>query len=271
MLDSGIYLRDLLTDDSFRGRPRRVRDGNRESMALRRLSRSFAAQPESVLQELANTAVEFCGADGAGISLEEPERDSFRWVVVAGSFSKYLDGRAPRHFSPCGACIDSGRPQLFRASKLYYDRLGVPARPVTDGVMIPWSTESLNGTLWAVSHTSDAAFDEEDYALLSSLADFASIIVRHQHHQRLLHESAKAVAVAEMAHHLAHRINNPLQSLTNTLFLARHDPANAQAYLEQAESDLALLSAQVATLLDVSIAAVQTRRVPTDVLPPLVV
>ncbi|SEF59382.1 hypothetical protein SAMN05421819_0525 [Bryocella elongata] len=259
-------MRDLLTDDSFRARPRRVREGNRESIALRRLSRSFAEQPDSVLQELVNTAVEFCGADGAGISLEEPERRSFRWVVVAGSLSRYLDDRASRHVSPLGSLIESSRPQLFRVSKPEIDHLGVMGRPVTDGVLIPWATTALKGTLWAVSHTSETAFDEEDYALLSSLADFASIIVRYQHHQRLLHESGKAIAVAEMAHRLAHRINNPLQSLTNTLFLARSDAANAPKYLEQAEADLARLSAQVATLLEVSTAAARPKVAASDLL-----
>jgi signal transduction histidine kinase len=180
-------------------------------------------------------------------------------VVVAGSFSRYLGGRTPRYYSPCGTCVDSGRPQLYRVTQPYYDHLGVTADPITDGVLIPWSTESLRGTLWAVSHSSETAFDVDDFALLSSLADFAAIILRHQHHERLLRDSEKAMAVAEMAHRLAHRINNPLQSLTNTLFLARHDVVNATQYLEQAETDLARLSAQVATLLDGSIQAVHSR------------
>jgi hypothetical protein len=252
-LDSGMHLRDLLTDEAFFDRPRKARAENRESVALRRLSRLFAEKPESVLQELVNTAVEYCGADSAGISLEEPERDTFRWVVIAGSFAPYLDGRTPRRYSPCGTCLDSGRPQLYRVTKPYYDYLGVKAEPITDGVLIPWCTESVRGTLWAVSHTSDSVFGVDDYALLASLADFAAIILRHQRHQRLLRDSEKAVAVAEMAHRLAHRINNPLQSLTNTLFLARCDGDNAQQYLEQAEMDLARLSAQVAKLLDVSV------------------
>jgi hypothetical protein len=227
-LDSGMHLRDLLTDEAFFDRPRKARAENRESVALRRLSRLFAEKPESVLQELVNTAVEYCGADSAGISLEEPERDTFRWVVIAGSFAPYLDGRTPRRYSPCGTCLDSGRPQLYRVTKPYYDYLGVKAEPITDGVLIPWCTESVRGTLWAVSHTSDSVFGVDDYALLASLADFAAIILRHQRHQRLLR-------------------------LTNTLFLARCDGDNAQQYLEQAEMDLARLSAQVAKLLDVSV------------------
>jgi len=251
-LDTGMYLRDLLTDEQFRARQAKCRDRNREAIALRRLSRLFAEEPELVLQELVNTAVEFCGADSAGISLEEPESGTFRWIVVAGSFAQYLGGRTPRNYSPCGTCLDSGRPQLYRVTKPFYDHLGVTAEPIVDGMLIPWSNEFLRGTLWAVSHASDQAFCSEDYDLLNSLADFASIILRHQHQQTLLRESERARGIAEMANRMAHRINNPLQSLTNTIFLAQHSGDDIRDHLAQAEKDLLRLSQQVATLLNVS-------------------
>jgi hypothetical protein len=251
-LDSGFVLRDLLTDSEFPSRAAKTRNANRESMALRRLSRLFAEKPESVLQELVNTAVEFCGAESAGISLEEPDGGTFRWIVVAGSFAQYLGGRTPRHYSPCGTCLDSGRPQLYRVTKPYYDYLGVTAAPIIDGMLIPWSNEFMRGTLWAVSHASAEAFSFEDYELLNGLADFASIILRHQHQEKLLRESERTKGVTEMAHQLAHRINNPLQSLTNTIFLARHGKDNVEEYLVQAEADLQRLSQQVAKLLNLS-------------------
>lgn len=251
--DTGMHLRDLLADEDFRRREKKKREPNRESVALRRLSRLFAESPESVLQELVNTAVEFCGADSSGISLEEPERGTFRWIVIAGSFAPYLEGRTPRNYSPCGTCLDTGRPQLYRVTKPYYDHLGVKAEPIIDGMLIPWSNEFLRGTLWAVSHSSNESFSSEDYELLSSLADFASIVLQHQHQQKLLRENERTRASAEMAHKLAHRINNPLQSLTNTIFLARHGKENIEEYLVQAEIDLEHLSQQVAKLLNTSI------------------
>lgn len=151
---------------------------NRESMALRRLSRLFAEKPEAVLQELVKSAVEFCGAESAGIPLEEPENGTFRWIVVSGSFAQYLGARTLRNYSPCGTCLDSGRAQLYQVTKPYYDHLGVTAEPINDGMLIPWSNEFMCGTLWAVSHASAEAFSSEDYELLNSLADFASIILR---------------------------------------------------------------------------------------------
>ena len=260
--DTGMYLRDLLGDEAFAKRQKK-RDPNRESLALRRLSRLFAEAPELVLQELVNTAVTDCGADSAGISLEEQQNGTFRWIAVAGSFAPYLNGRTERNYSPCGTCLDSGRAQLYQVTKPFYDHLGVTAEPIIDGMLIPWKNEFLSGTLWAVSHSSPEAFCPEDYQLLSSLADFASIIVRHQHQQELLRKSEKARAEAEMANKLAHSINNPLQSLTNTLFLAQRseDPGE---YLEQAESDLAALSKQVAGLLSESLNLHPRSAVPTE-------
>jgi hypothetical protein len=41
-------------------------------------------------------------------------------------------------------------------------------------------------------------------------------------------------ATAGMAHKLAHRINNPLQSLTNTIFLARHGKNDVEEHFVQA-------------------------------------
>jgi GAF domain len=251
-IDSGFVLRDLLTDSDFPRRATKPRNTNRESMALRRLSRLFAEKPESVLQELVDIAVEFCEAQSAGISLEEPENGTFRWIVVAGSFAQYLGGRTPRNYSPCGTCLDSGRPQLYRVMKPYYDHLGVTAEPINDGMLIPWSNEFMRGTLWAVSHASAETFSSDDYELLNSLADFVSIILRHQYQEKLLRENERTKGVAEMAHKLAHRINNPLQSLTNTIFLARQGKDNAEEYLVQAEADLQRLSQQVAKLLNLS-------------------
>jgi DNA-binding PucR family transcriptional regulator len=62
-LESGMELRDLLADEAFRRRKQRLRDPARESVALRRLCRVFAEDPESALQELVNVAVEFCHAN----------------------------------------------------------------------------------------------------------------------------------------------------------------------------------------------------------------
>jgi hypothetical protein len=247
-----MELRDLLHDEHFPHRKKSPADPDRESVALRRLARTFAGNPELVLQELVDLAVQFCGADSAGISLEESNETPewrFRWVAVAGSFEKYLYGTTPRHYSPCGTCLDSGRPQLYRVTKPYYDYLGVVAEPITDGILIPWMSDDLRGTLWAVAHHSDEAFDLDDYNLLNGLADFASIAIRHRRQDKVLRQKEREAASAAKAHELAHHINNPLQSLTNTIYLAQRGGADAVAHMEQAARDLSSLSELVKRIL----------------------
>lgn len=250
--ESGMELRDLLNDRDF---PQRARPGTHSSHgfeALDQLAHVFSEAPDVVLQRLVDIAVEFCGADSAGISLEEAGENGelrFRWIVVSGSFAKYLYGTTPRFFSPCGTCLSSGRAQLYRLTKPYYDFLGIEADPITDGILIPWTTEGLRGTLWAVSHCSREAFTMDDYRLLNSLADFASIAIRHQSREKALRERARMKASAARANELAHRINNPLQSLTNTLYLAVQGGEEAQSFIEQATMELDALSSLVDELL----------------------
>jgi nitrogen-specific signal transduction histidine kinase len=61
------------------------------------------------------------------------------------------------------------------------------------------------------------AFDQDDCRMMRMLADFAAMGVRQQRQQKMLVEHASAAAAADMANDLAHKINNPLQSLTNIL------------------------------------------------------
>lgn len=191
-----MKLRELLTDEGFKVRSKHRRDPLRSTSAFRQILQLLNKDKESVLHELVAAVVEFCGADSAGISLEEPENGTFRWVAVAGSFEPYLDGRTPRNYSPCGTCLDSGRPQLYSVTQPYYEALGVVAKPITDGMLIPWSNGSVKGTVWAVSHSSSEAFDIDDYEFLKSIADFSAMILRHQarQHQLQTAETAKASA-----------------------------------------------------------------------------
>lgn len=252
--ESGMELRDLLEDRGFRMRRKLGSDVNRESRALRQLTRVFAETPERVLQELVDIAVEFCAADSSGISLAETNARGepvFRWVVASGSFAQYVNGTTPRNYSPCGTCLDSGRPQLYRVTKPYYDFLGVTAEVIRDGILIPWTSGEMRGTLWTVSHRSGEEFDMADFELLNSLADLASIAVRYEHQRGVLRKAERDAASAALAHQLAHQINNPLQSLTNTLYLAQQGGPDVVENLAQAMDELESLSTLVHELLTV--------------------
>jgi hypothetical protein len=181
--DSSFEMHDLLDSRDFTQRAFKSGAANREQLALQQIAQKFASAPEDMLQELVQIAVEYCSADSAGVSLEEADGNGglrFRWIAVAGSFEKYLNGGTPRKYSPCGVCIDEWRPQYYKVNQPYYDFLGVVAEPILDGMLIPWQSDTQRGTIWAVSHKSESAFDMSDYTMLKRLADLISVAVRHQ-------------------------------------------------------------------------------------------
>ena len=245
-------LRDLLSDRSFARRKPRRRDPQAEIKAMRLLAYAVAEGHDSVLQQLTDIAVDFCGADSAGISLLEtlPSGEQrFRWVAVSGTFAKYLQGTTPRNYSPCGTTLDRNRPQLYRVGQPYYQFLGVDADDITDGILIPWISGETRGTLWAVSHRSQSTFCPDDYQLLRHLADFAAVAVRHLKLQENRRRQEQDAATAAMANALAHRINNPLQSLTNTLYLAQQGGDDAHTFVHQASAELEQVTELVRKLL----------------------
>jgi GAF domain len=249
-----MHLRDLLLDPQFSTRTHGPRRATNYIEAVSRLAQAFVETPDHVLNELVEIAVRFCGADSAGISLEEQSPDGerrFRWVAIAGSFAQYLNATTPRFFSPCGTCLDTDRPQLYRVTQPYYDFLGVTADEITDGMLIPWTSNGLRGTIWAVAHHSREAFDLEDYRLLNTLASFAAMGLRHEKQQLLLRDGEMQAACATRANELAHLINNPLQALTNTLYIAQQENSDVQEQIRHALDELEVLSGLVKTLLDV--------------------
>jgi hypothetical protein len=250
-----MELHDLLGDTEFAARASTPRNAHREALAFQRLAKVFTESHTTLLKNLVEIAVDLCDADSAGVSLEDnddPNNLRFRWIAVAGSFEKYLNGTTPRHYSPCGTCLDSGRPQHYRLFQPYYDILDVEADPILDGLLIPWQNDLMRGTLWAVSHRSREVFNLTDYQLLRGLADFVSLALQQQGQQMILQGEERHSGSSERANELAHAINNPLQCLTNTLYLARQGGEGAAGQIEQAAKDLERLSEIVAELLRVA-------------------
>ena len=224
LLDTGLEVIDLADDPEFARRRLHARDAVVQLEGMKRLAGAFVERPDSILDELVHAAVELCGADSAGISIERGEDGSdaafYKWVATAGAYEGFLDAILPRSPSACGICLERGQPQLFRVSQRFFDILGVEAPLVTDGILLPWQVQETRGTIFIMAHGRHEAFDSEDLRLMQLLADFAAMGVRQQGQQKLLMQRERASAAAAMADNLAHKINNPLQSLTNTLYLA---------------------------------------------------
>jgi RNA polymerase sigma factor (sigma-70 family) len=248
--DTGLEVLDLDTNPEFTSRSLHTRDVRTQMEGLRRLTHSFVQNPDTILQELVTAAVELCGADSAGISLETEEKSDanyYHWVATAGQYNGFLNAVLPRYPSACGICLERGKPQLFRVRQRFFDIMGIEAPLVTDGILLPWQVEETRGTIFIMAHGRTAAFDKDDGQMMRVLADFAAMAVRHQRQQHALLQQAKAAAAAEMANKLAHRINNPLQSLMQVAYLAAEGQGdyNAKTLGQEISVDLRVLSALV--------------------------
>jgi hypothetical protein len=256
-VDTGLEVSDLASNPAFATRRLHTRDIVLQSEGMHRLARAFVDQPGTILQELAAAAVDLCGADSAGITIEQENKtdDNFYyWAATAGQYERFLNATLPRHPNPCGICLERGRPQLVNVTQPFFDIMGIEAPTVTDGILLPWEVEQTRGTVWIVAHGRTEAFDSQDVHIMQFLADFAAMGVRQQRQQKRLMEQASATAAAAMANKLAHRINNPLQSLTNVLYLATtgHHGEEAKTLAEEMSTDLEKLSVLVKKLLALS-------------------
>jgi len=220
--DTGLEVIDLREDSEFASRRLHTRDAARQMVGLQRLSRAFVETPDTILQELVDIAIDLCEAESAGISVERPDGTDetfYQWVAAAGDYQSFFNAMLPRYPSACGICLERGAPQHFRVGKRFFDILGVEAPLVADGLLLPWRDGDTRGTIFVISHSRTEAFDSEDLRMMRTLADFATIAMRNRRQQETMVKQAELAAAASMADRLAHQINNPLQSLTNLVYL----------------------------------------------------
>jgi DNA-directed RNA polymerase specialized sigma24 family protein len=252
LAESGLEVLDLRSDRAFAQRQRHVRDVALQVEGMNRLACAFVDSPTTILQELVTAAIDLCGADSAGISIERrggTDDDFWHWVATAGQYSGFVDAKLPRYPSACGLTLELGRPQIFRVTKRFFDLMGVQAPTVTDGMLLPWQAEETRGTIWIMAHGRTEAFDAEDCEMMQALSNFAATGMRLQRQQKLLLEQARTTGATAMAHSLAHQINNPLQGLMQTMFLAGRGGAESDVFAQQAMGDLIKLSDLVKQLL----------------------
>jgi PAS domain S-box-containing protein len=135
----------------------------------------MAADPETVLQKLADTLLVLCRAGSAGVSILEPDAGVFRWRAAAGRFAPILDGTIPRDASPCGVVLDRDTALLFDRPQRHFPDLARIDPPAHEVLLVPFHNGGKSvGTVWAVGHTPERKFDGEDARLLEILSRFAS-------------------------------------------------------------------------------------------------
>jgi PAS domain S-box-containing protein len=173
--DGAVPLESILCTEELHRRPWRPPDYGKENRALVALAIALADSPGTILQTLAEKALEVVQADSAGLSLLTKDEKSFYWPAIAGAWQPHIGGGTPRDFGPCGDVLDRNVPMLFTHWERRYPYL-CPATPLAEeGLLVPFYVNGKAvGTIWAIAHNNHRKFDIEDLRLLESLGRFAS-------------------------------------------------------------------------------------------------
>jgi hypothetical protein len=97
--EHGLEVLDLRSDPAFADREIHNRDIGVQMLGLQRLSQALLERPDTILQELVKAAVDLCGADSAGISIEKPDgndQEFYHWIATAGTYANFMDAILPR-------------------------------------------------------------------------------------------------------------------------------------------------------------------------------
>jgi GAF domain-containing protein len=167
-----VELPDIVITPQLARRPGRRAARDADHAGLTRIARSMEGGPQAILAAICDLALEYCEADSAGLSVLRPgETEGFRWEALAGTFSPYLYGTAPRHHSPCGYAIDVGAPQLFTHPERYFTWLGAAGIPIAEGLVVPLydSAQVAYGALWVMTHADAEHFCAADAQLMQRL------------------------------------------------------------------------------------------------------
>ncbi len=91
--------------------------------------------------------------------------------------------------------------------------------------------ESTNGTMVPIEDS--AAPIRDDHGELIGVVLVFRDVTAERKQQELLRRTEKLAAAARLSATMAHEINNPLEAVTNLVFLARHNPDTPPAVIEQ--------------------------------------
>ena len=243
-----LGLDDVVINSELLCRPCKAPNYKAENEALMGLAQTLAEAPDTILQRLAETALQLCGADTAGISLLEKKdgAEVFRWEALAGVFSDRLNATMPRNASPCGTTIDRNATQLMYMAERVFPALESEP-PVVEALLIPFYVANKPiGTVWVVAHDERRKFDQEDERIIKTLAQFASAsrqlwqaranaeaAAENQRQQAVKLAGANAAFQAHLENRM--KVEEQLQQLNRDL---QARIAKSAAQLTQANADL---------------------------------
>jgi PAS domain S-box-containing protein len=167
-------LESVLSTAELAARPSRPPDYESENRALVALAQHLADSPRTILQKLAEVALDVCRAGSAGVSLISNENGDFYWPAISGAWKLHIGGGTPRNFGPCGTVLDRNAMQLFTHPERYFPYLAPVTPPIEEALLTPFYVEGeAVGTVWVIAHDARRKFDSEDLRQIESLSRFA--------------------------------------------------------------------------------------------------
>ena len=170
-------LQSIIPTTELYRRPRRTPNHAAENRTLVALAQGLTETPDRILQILAETALDLCHAQSAGISLLEKDGRHFHWPVVVGIWAAHVGGGTPRDFGPCGAVLDRDTALLFSHPERDFPYLAAVAPGIEEALLIPFYVDGQAvGTIWVIAHDQSRCFDAEDLRVMANLSTFAATV-----------------------------------------------------------------------------------------------
>ena len=170
------------------------------------------------------------------------------WIWDAGSGLIDFDRRAAGLFEVTPH-IPLSRDQLWRDKVLEDDRSESPEdlRTLLDAgakYAAEYRIQLADGSLRWISASGIPTLDESSGTVTGMTGTVQDISLR-KNQEESLRQSEKLAATGRLAATIAHEINNPLEAVTNLIYLSKTDPttpAPVQRLLETADNELARVS-----------------------------
>jgi signal transduction histidine kinase len=200
------------------------------------------------LQDTVDAARDLCATDCAGITRVErlPNgTESMRWIAANGPLRAVL-GQLMCLDRNLRSVLKEQKPRLvFRPHRLFPQI--AESWNIAEALLVPWSSDRSKGILWVVKRFESKSLDADDIRMLINLAAFASFAIANDEVEASRLDEERVDAAAKVAHELAHAVNNPLQALTNALYLMDTGPGD---HLQDAQTQLQRINALVRVILD---------------------
>jgi hypothetical protein len=218
-----------------------------ERESLHKLMRDHAKGLLETLQDTVDAASNLCETDCAGITRVErlPNgTESMRWLAANGPLHTVV-GQPMCFDRNLRSVIKEHKPRLvFRPHRLFSQI--AESWNIAEALLIPWSGDRSQGILWVVKRFDSKRLDADDVRMLVNLGAFAAFAIDKDEVEASRLDEERVDAAAKVAHELAHAVNNPLQALTNSLYLMNSAPS---PHLQDAQTQLQRINSLVRLIL----------------------